>query len=225
MDCKQARILTHEYLDGDLSEESLHALREHLKECAECLGHYRQLSRTAAMIRSLPSVPAPHGLKDRIMASLPPQPAVAPQVQSQSSQSGPKRVEKSRRTPAKRQNWFRRHPGISVAAVFALVMAGSYMAIWNQGDDLVVRGDHLDSLVIENRKVVVPAGKTVGNLTVENGDVEVEGKVDGNLVVIDGSYQLASTAQIAGNISEIDRALDWVWFKIQGWASKLGPSS
>lgn len=227
MDCRQARIWMHEYLDGELSEEALRELREHAKDCEDCRKHYQQLSRTAAIVRSLPSVPAPSGLKDRIMAGLPPEPAAAPTKPAAPGAPAADLLETTDRRPvrrgaAKRANWFRRHPGLSVAVLFALVMGASYLAMQGQGDELIVRGSHLESLVIEDHRVVVPADSTVGDLTVKNGEVWVDGKVDGNLVVIDGSYKLASTAQIAGDISQIDQTLDRIWFTLKRWFSKLG---
>ncbi|GJM74590.1 hypothetical protein HMSSN036_68060 [Paenibacillus macerans] len=51
-------------------------------------------------------------------------------------------------------------------------------------------------------------------MTIENGKAEIYGEVEGNLTVIDGTFYQASTAHISGQVKEIDRALDWIWYRI-----------
>ncbi|MNI01948.1 Anti-sigma-W factor RsiW [compost metagenome] len=53
-----------------------------------------------------------------------------------------------------------------------------------------------------------------GNLIVQSGKLKVEGDVKGNLVVIDGSLYMASTAHISGNVTQVDEALSWFWYKV-----------
>jgi anti-sigma factor (TIGR02949 family) len=192
MDCKEALPQIHEYLDGDLGGIEAARLKEHLVSCPDCNKRFRTLEKTDALVRSMPRSHAPEGLEEAIMRALP--------------------------QPAKRLawlHWMKRHPAVSVASVFLLVMMSSFLSMWNQDKDLTVKSASLDQLVFQGDTVVVPAGHTVdGNLTVTNGNIQVDGEVKGNLVVIDGSYNLASTAKISGQIKEIDRALDWLWFKV-----------
>ena len=102
--------------------------------------------------------------------------------------------------------------------LFAVVMTASYAVMWGQGSDVVVRARHPEQVVVEGNRVVVPAGKTVaGDLVVENAEVAVDGEVKGDLVVVDGTYQLASTAHIAGKVLRIDRALEWIWYRIESF--------
>jgi cytoskeletal protein CcmA (bactofilin family) len=81
----------------------------------------------------------------------------------------------------------------------------------------------MDHLVIEGNKVTIPEGeKITGDLTVVNGDVQVLGDLEGNLTVIDGNLApLASTAHIAGQVKTIDRAVDWIWYKVSSWFGTL----
>jgi cytoskeletal protein CcmA (bactofilin family) len=106
--------------------------------------------------------------------------------------------------------------------MFVLVMTGSLMSMWNENSELMVKGKDLQSVVIQGNTVYVPAGKTVtGNIMVENGKLQVDGDIEGNIVVIQGSVNLASTAHISGQITQIDEAFSWLWFKMNGLASKI----
>lgn len=192
MDCKGALRWIHDYLDGNLDRAESLELKEHLIACPDCKQRFKQMERTEAMIRSMPRISAPDGLTSRIMASLP----------------------ESRKTN-RWIEWIKRHPAISVASVFLLVMLSSFLTLWNQDTDFVVKGKNLDQVVIKGNTVYVPAGHTiVGDLMVKNGNIQIEGDVEGSVVVVDGSYQLASTATISGQIKEIDQALGWLWFKL-----------
>lgn len=203
MKCNNAVAYMHDYLDGELPRAQIKDLQNHLAECVECRGHLEALERTDALVRAMPAVPAPNHLTESIMRSLP----------------------KSRR-PAAWTSWVRRHPAVSAAAMFLVVMLSSFVTMWNQDQELSIAGPDLEHVVIEGNKVIVPAGQTFsGDLTVSNGVAQVLGEVDGNLTVIDGSVTLASTAHIAGKVQTIDRAVDWMWYKVSSWFGTLAYGS
>jgi anti-sigma factor RsiW len=197
MNCIEALPMLHQYLDGDLSGQEAKGLKEHLMACPACRNRLQQLEKVEALVQSWPAPQLPEGITERIMNALPPE----------------------RRTGSWNR-WFRKHPAVSVAAVFALVMMGSFLTGWNQDKELLVKGSDLESVVIKGDTVYVPAGKTIaGNLTVENGRLEVEGDIKGDIVVIDGKVNLASTAHISGQVTQIDEAFSWLWFKMSHWMS------
>jgi anti-sigma factor RsiW len=199
LDCKEALPLIHEYMDGSLGRSEAASLNSHLTACPTCKMRLKQLERVEALILSWPRVETPQGLTERIMNALP-------------------RVKQRSRWKL----WVKKHPAISVAAVFVLVMTGSFMSMWNENSELMVKGKDLQSVVIEGNTVYVPAGKTVaGNIMVENGKLQVDGDIEGNIVVIQGSVNLASTAHISGQITQIDEAFSWLWFKMNGLAAKI----
>ena len=71
------------------------------------------------------------------------------------------------------------------------------------------------NLVVEGQTVIVPEGEVVkGDIVVKNGDLLVEGEVDGNVTIINGQY-MASSAVVSGNIEEIDEAFEWLWYTIK----------
>jgi anti-sigma factor RsiW len=199
MECKKALPLIHEYMDGSLKGAKALPLKEHLLTCPDCKQLLKQLERVEALVQAWQQPETPMGLTERIMQALPPV---------------------KRRNPGWR--WVRNHPAASAAAVFVLVMMGSFVSTWNKDTELIVKGVDLQSVVIQGNTVYVPAGKTVaGNIMVENGKLQVEGDIKGNIVVIDGSVNMASTAHISGQITEIDQAFSWLWFKMNNWASQI----
>jgi len=204
MKCNVAVMNMHDYLDGDLSREEIIQLRQHLRECPSCYAHYEALERTDALVKCQPIEKAPEDLADRVMKALP-----------------------SPRRPAAWTSWVRRHPAMSAAALFIVVMLSSFVSMWNQSQELSVSGPDLEHVVIQGKKVIVPEGqKVTGDLTVVNGDVQVLGDLEGNLTVIDGNLSpLASTAHIAGQIKTIDRAVDWVWYKVSSYFGTLAYGS
>ncbi|MBB6729783.1 zf-HC2 domain-containing protein [Cohnella zeiphila] len=202
MECKAAIAYMHDYLDRELPREQTLELQKHLASCAECRTRLEALEKTDALMRTLASEKTPDDLTYRIMKSLP-----------------------KSRNPRAWTTWVRRHPAMSAAAMFIVVMVSSFVAMWNQNQQLTVRGD-LDHVVIQGHTVIVPAGQQVaGDLTVENGVAQVMGDVQGNLTVIDGNVTLASTAHIAGKVKTIDRAVDWAWYKVTSWFDTIAYGS
>ncbi len=194
MKCSDAARLMHDYLDQELPRDQCKLLQLHLRECPQCEARFRALERTDALVHAMPAVSVPDDLASRIMKSLP----------------------KSHK-PKAWTGWVQRHPAASAAAFFLVVMLSSFVAMWNQDDQLKLSGD-VEHVVVRGHTVIIPAGQTVkGNLTIENGEAQVLGEVEGNLTVIDGNVTLASTAHIAGKVKTVDRALDWVWYKVTSW--------
>lgn len=200
MDCKTALPLMHEYLDGDLSGSSAIGLREHLLACPMCKERFRRMEQTVALVKmGAQPMRAPDHVTTKIMLALPP-------VRRQPHWTG----------------WARKHPAASVAVVFLAVMLTGFANLWNADTQLSVRGNDLNEVMIEGNTVVVPSGKSVhGDLVVENGKVRLDGEVTGNVVVIDGSVIMASTAKIGGEIRQVDELVDWVWFKMNQWYATI----
>ena len=52
----------------------------------------------------------------------------------------------------------------------------------------------------------------------KNGDIVIEGQVEGNVTVINGEY-MASTAVVTGQIKEIDETFEWLWYEMKDLAN------
>ncbi|WP_138227113.1 zf-HC2 domain-containing protein [Paenibacillus algicola] len=194
MNCKVAVSLMHDYLDNDLSKPQQLELKAHMVECTDCRNRLEELEKTDMLLFSLThhATGPSEDLTERIMGMLP--------------------KEKKQKAWV---TWVKRHPAITAAALFLVVMLFSTVSLWDQNNQLVVRGTELDKLVIKGQTVIIPPDQTItGDITVENGKTEVFGQVEGNLTVIDGELFQASTAYISGQVKDIDKAMDWIWYKI-----------
>jgi anti-sigma factor RsiW len=197
MRCEEASHWMHEYLDGTLTGSSLTQLKDHITECAECQQRLERLEETEVFVQMLPAPAEPSGLANRVMHALP---------------------RPSRRTAFKR--WVKLHPAASVAVVFLLVMMSSFLSLWDKESNLVVKGADLEDVIIQGDRVIIPQGSIIdGDITIENGKLQVEGIITGNLTIIDGSYYLASTASIAGNVTDINQTIDYFWFRVKEFFS------
>jgi anti-sigma factor RsiW len=199
MDCKEALPLIHEHLDGDLNSSDTIKLHLHLCACMKCNQLYNDLERTDIFMRSLHAKPLHVNLQGRIMNALP--------------------------SNVKQRywiGWIRNHPAVSVFILFVLIMCSSFISMWNQDQEFMVKTDELEKIVIEGHTVNIPLDKVIeGNIIVEHGNINVEGEVHGDIVVIDGKIMLASTAQISGEIMEIDEITQWVFYKIHEYFKGL----
>ncbi|MEG0258404.1 MAG: zf-HC2 domain-containing protein [Lysinibacillus sp.] len=181
----------HDYLDGDISRDQEQELKQHLQSCADCKQLMNELSETITFIKSASHIEAPPHFEASVMDRLP--------------------------KPKNRvgmQKWIRRHPFFVAAAVFCLFMSTALLGIFQ--DDQQFSVTKQPNLVVEGQTVIVPKGEVVkGDIVVKNGDLVVEGEVDGNVTIINGKY-MASTAVVSGQIEEIDEAFEWLWYKIKG---------
>ena len=186
----------HEYLDGDISGEHEQELKTHLASCPSCQQHMHELSKVAAFVQSASHISAPRGFVEGVTARLP----------KETSKVGMKRL-------------FHSHPLLTAAALFMILMSASLFSSFNEDQHFSFTKQ--PNLVVEGEKVIVPAGEIVkGDLVVKNGDLQIDGEVDGNVTVINGQY-MASTANVTGEIEEINQVFDWLWYKIKASAKDV----
>lgn len=187
----------HEYLDGDISQEHELELKAHLSSCMTCQQHMQELSKVAAFVQSASHITAPSGFVEGVTSRLP----------KETSRVGMKR-------------WFHSHPMLTAAALFMILMSASLFSNFN--DDQQFSFTKQPNIVVEGEKVIVPAGETVkGDIIVKNGDIQIDGEVDGNVTIINGSQYMASTANVTGEIEEINEVFDWLWYKMKDGAKDV----
>ncbi|WP_404450916.1 zf-HC2 domain-containing protein [Virgibacillus necropolis] len=201
MNCeKEAIMLMHKYLDGDLTKPEETELRGHLETCEDCQKHFHELKRTITWVQSAEKLPAPEGFTKSVMDKLP---------------------KEKRRISYKR--WFKAHPVVTAAAIFFIFMFSSVLSAWNQGSELVVSKQ--ENLVIKGDTVIVPEGVTVsGDLVVKNGNLKIDGTVDGNVTLfngnliddsIDGEGLMASVGKVNGDFEQVDQVFEWMWYHLK----------
>lgn len=182
--------MMNDHLDGDLSPADGRVLKEHLQECGDCQKHYHELSKTIAFIQSASHIQVPNDFVQKTMERLP-----------KGNQRGGV------------QRWFRHHPLLTAAALFCLLMSAALFSNFNNEQQFSFTKQ--PNLVVEGETVVIPEGKTVtGNITVRNGDLRVEGELQGDVTIVNGQY-MASSGVITGEVEEIDKAFEWLWYTIK----------
>lgn len=187
----------HDYLDDEITAENKNILREHLQECEDCKIHFNELKKTIAYVQSTKHIQAPADFTNRVIMNLP----------KEKKKVGFKRL-------------INKYPLLSAAAVFCILMVGSLMAGWNQDNHFSVTKD--ENIMIENDTAIIPAGKEVkGDIVVRNGNIRIEGTVDGDVTIINGEHYLASTENVTGEIEEINQAFDWLWHQIKSIAKDI----
>ena len=187
----EAVLLMHKHLDDDLTKEEEIELRQHLQDCDDCQKHFHELKRTIAMVQSANQVQAPSGFTDRVMQNLP----------QQKKSLGYKR-------------WLKAHPVLTAAAIFFILMFGGLFSTWSQDQHISVSKQK--DIVIEDNTVIVPEGKIVeGDLVVKNGDLKIEGKVNGDVVLINGENLKASAGEVTGELNHVNQMFEWMWYNLK----------
>lgn len=181
----------HQYLDEEIEEENLKELKKHLDQCEECATHFHELKKTIALVQSTSHIQAPMNFTENILAKLP---------------------EEKKQVRVKR--WLRHHPMLAAASLFLILMISSLMSSWNEDHQFSVSKQ--PNIIIENNTAIVPEGETVkGDVIVRNGDIKIEGQVEGNVTVINGKKYMASANQVTGDIKEVNEIFDWLWYHIK----------
>lgn len=197
---KESAELMHKYLDGDLTKEEETRLRTHLEDCSLCQKHFHELKRTISLIKSVEQPELPADFTNNIMKKLP-----------------------QERKRMKYIRWFKMHPVLTAAAIFLIFMVSGVFSAWQQDNKLTVSKQ--EDLIIKGDMVIVPSGVTVdGDLVVKNGNLKIEGTVDGNVTLIngkliedtiDGEGLMASVGEVNGEFKNVDQIFEWILFHLQ----------
>ncbi|WP_075980362.1 anti-sigma factor family protein [Bacillus massilinigeriensis] len=192
MKCPEEAIeYMHEFLDGEILPEQERELREHLQGCEQCQSYFRELKRTVALVQSTSHIQVPINFTANVMARLP----------------------KEKRKVSV-QRWFMNHPLLTAASLFLVLMTGSFATTWSEDREFSVSNQA--NLIVKNDTVIVPKGEIVkGDVTVKNGNLKVEGRIDGDVTVINGENYMASAGQVTGEIKEVNQVFDWIWYHIK----------
>lgn len=183
----------HEYLDGDISSEHEQELETYLRNCEDCQKHMQELTSAIEFVKSAAVIEAPPNFVEQVMNNLP-----------------------KRKPSSGVQRWLRRHPIWVAVAMFCILMSATLFSGYK--NDQQFSFTKQPNLQVEGQTVIVPKGETIkGDIVVKNGDIVVNGEVDGDITVINGKY-MASTANVTGQIEVVDEAFEWLWYKIKSSA-------
>jgi anti-sigma factor RsiW len=187
----------HEYLDEDISADREKLLRVHLRSCSECTSYFHELKRAIALVQSTSHIKAPVNFTANVLDKLP-----------------------KEKKKIGFQRWMQQHPLMTAASIFILLMTGSLFSTWEKDHEFSVSKQ--PNLVIQNNTVIVPAGEVVkGDIVVRNGELRVEGEVQGDVTVINGEQFVASAGHVTGEIEEVNAVFEWIWYKMKNVAAEL----
>lgn len=195
MKCEQNfdRII-EAYIDNEATPAESKQLHEHLNHCESCKQRVQELNKVIAFVQSSSHIAAPDDFTASVMKKLP-----------------------QKKQMSKWKQWTRKHPLLIAAAVFFLLMATS-LSMWNDEEQLVVKGSTKLSINQENGVVIVPKGEVIeGDLTIHNGKLQVEGEIKGNVLLVNSDKYYASTGHVTGEIHEVNQMLEWVWYHIKSF--------
>ncbi|WP_112179344.1 MULTISPECIES: anti-sigma factor [Paraliobacillus] len=188
---KEVVALMHNYLDGDLSNQEETELRYHLQTCQACQKYFQELTRTTTLLKNSNEIQVPTNFTANVMKQLP----------KEKIRHGYKR-------------WFKNHPLLTAAAIFFIFMFGSVFSVWDEDGQLSVSKD--SNLIIKEDTVIVPKNVIIeGDLVVKNGDLKIDGQVNGNVVLINGEQLMASAGNITGEIEQVNQVFEWMWYHIK----------
>ncbi|MGA9468735.1 MAG: hypothetical protein WBV10_14015 [Exiguobacterium marinum] len=196
--------------DGVLPEES-DELRQ-LLEDDELYESYLQYERIDAELKALPRPKLSADFTTRVMAAIPETPV----------QKGPdtvvslsKSVRKERKPHSKQMIWLQRHPGLIAAVLFFSLMSSATLGLWSSASETMTY-TKVPGVVVSENEVIVPAGVTVEkDITVQGGDLRIEGTVQGDATAVNGRAYLASAGQVTGELEQIDQMFEWIWYSMK----------
>lgn len=68
--CEEARMLSSDYIDGELEPALRQKIRAHLADCPLCTAFIDTLKATIDALRGVPAQPAPDGFRQRLRERL-----------------------------------------------------------------------------------------------------------------------------------------------------------
>jgi anti-sigma factor RsiW len=179
--------LMHQYLDEELDAAGRKEFEAHMASCPQCLAHFQELGSAIQEVMQADWLKAPPGFTENLLARL-------------------------EREHPPRRNWrpaFMKYAGVASAAVLVFGLGFSFAS----PDEFSLQANNTQGLIVENGKVIVPEGSEyLGDLVIQNGDVEVRGKVRGSVTALNGHIYQSATADISGETVVVDEAMERLLF-------------
>lgn len=197
---KPIHHLIDKVIDQEASEQEVHEVQEHIQSCEFCRELFDDMHETDLLLRNMNKQAVPDYFTEKVM----------------------QRIASETTNQSKFLKWFKQHPFGTAAALFVLLMAGYVFSLWEQAPfSAEVQGS--GNLAYEDHQtVVVPKGEVIkGDLIVQNGKVKIEGKVDGNVILINSDSLLASAGHVTGDIQEVNQVFEWAWYHVKQFFNKV----
>ena len=191
---KERQNLIHQVIDGEASEQDVHELTTHMNTCLVCRETFRELSALERQLKVLHLPEVSDDFTNRVIQKL-----------ETSSLS------------YKRTDWLRRHPALFSAACFLVLMLGFvFSSTSNHSFQASVVKGNGQLTYSGGDTVIVPKSEVIkGDLVVKNGTVKIDGKVEGNVILINSHSMMASAGQVTGKIEKVNWIVGEIWYTIK----------
>jgi len=190
MNCREAINLMHDYFDGEIEKHLLCELLEHLNNCVSCEKHFNELKMTDQLIKQRP-------------------------IEELSLDFTYKLIN---RFPRKRKvkNWATKYPVVAAASIFLFLFSVSLVSYVVPSNEFKIVIDNEQILLVNGNEVIVPTGQEVlGDIIIENGNLQIDGIVKGNVTVFNGELFMASASQVDGKTHQIDQIFERIWYQLE----------
>jgi hypothetical protein len=172
-------------LDEEMAVSERQSFEDHLASCSACMTELKEYGFAIQKVTTVEWMKTPADFTESLMSQI-------------------------NATYPQRRNWqvpLMKYTGIA-AAVLLVFGTGLMMA---QPRGFSLQAKNPEKLQMAGNKVIVPAGSVYnGDITITNGELEVRGKVNGNVVALNSKVQVdrALGADISGETEEVDQALE-----------------
>lgn len=191
--CDDSIILMHNYFDDDIDEYSHRELLAHLKECHSCNEHFKELKMTEQVLRQLPKKNVESTFVNKVLVKIP--------------------------SSKRKENlgiWLKEHPVVVAASIFLFLFAVSTFSYMAPEKELRIVSGNQTNLIVQGNEVIVPEGqKVLGDLVIENGNLQINGEVKGNVTVVNGHILMANASQVDGSTKQVDQFFEWLWYQLK----------
>ena len=195
MNCRSAIYLMHDFFNDDIDEFLKNELSKHLNNCRTCNEHFNELKLTNNILLQLPKENVSSNFVDKVLV---------------------KCIKKERV-----RKWATRYPVVFAASIFLLLFSVSLISYVVPNNEFkLVSGDQ-QNLIINGNEVIVPEGKEIfGDIVIENGNLQIEGEVEGNVTVFNGKIFMASASRVNGKTNQVNQIFERIWYQIKNiWDS------
>ncbi|MBM7644493.1 anti-sigma factor RsiW [Scopulibacillus daqui] len=185
-------------LDEEATAEEQQKLKTHMHDCRHCRQHYNQLVQSINLLKGLEQPNVSEHFTASVLSVVP-----------------------IREKGQTLKRWFKPHPVLTAAAVFIILMISSFFSLWQFTPfQAVVKGK--GRLAYQGNTVIVPKDEVIdGDLIVKNGNAKIEGKVKGDVVLIQSHSLLASAGHVNGKIEKINKFMEWLWYDMKGFFTRV----
>lgn len=192
MNCRKAIDLMHEYLD-DINKKPNNDFEKHINNCKNCNLYYRELKMTENALKQEIHADYSNDIVENVLIKI-----------------------SAKKNKSKIKIYSRKYPAVFAASIFLVLFSISMISYLVPSDELKIVSDSSQEFIVSGNEVIIPVGEDIqGDILIENGILNIQGEVNGNVTVVNGELLMASANNIDGNTNQIDQFFELLWYRIK----------